>query len=106
MRRGGTLHSPIPRAPAATLQAPFIPIEAEVSVVGSGVRWRGRTGTLARSAFAESELLGGGGSRPVTLPSHPCSWGCPNRSFYPSPPGKELGRPRASGPYVVALLVM
>lgn len=41
MRRGGTLHSPIPRAPAATLQAPFIPIEAEVSVVGSGVRWGG-----------------------------------------------------------------
>lgn len=39
MRRGGTLHPPIPRAPAATLQAPFIPIEAEVSVVGSGVRW-------------------------------------------------------------------
>lgn len=30
MRRGGTLHPPIPRAPAATLQAPFIPIEAEV----------------------------------------------------------------------------
>lgn len=30
MRRGGTLHPPIPRAPAATLPAPFIPSEAQV----------------------------------------------------------------------------
>lgn len=30
MRRGGTLHPPRPRAPAATLQAPFIPSEAQV----------------------------------------------------------------------------
>lgn len=30
MRRGGTLHPRIPRAPAATLQAPFIPSEAQV----------------------------------------------------------------------------
>lgn len=45
MKRGGTLHTPIPRAPAATLQAPFIPIEVQVSVVGSGVRWGGGGGS-------------------------------------------------------------
>lgn len=36
MRRGGTLHPPIPRAPATTPQAPFLPSEAQVSDVGSG----------------------------------------------------------------------
>lgn len=29
MRRGGTLHPPIPRAPATTLQAPFLPSKAQ-----------------------------------------------------------------------------
>lgn len=35
MRRGGTLHPPIPRAPATTLQAPFLPSEAQVFHTGS-----------------------------------------------------------------------
>lgn len=30
MRRGGILHPPIPRAPATTLQSPFLPSEAQV----------------------------------------------------------------------------
>lgn len=52
MRRGGTLHPPIPRAPATTLQSPFLPSEAQVSVVGSG---------------SEGEEGGGGGLQDAVL---------------------------------------
>lgn len=72
MRRGGTLHPPRPRVPAATRQAPpFLPSERQVSPVGSGA-----VGGGGRAPWRSAHLLslnagGAGEATQLLLPRPP-----------------------------------